>query len=78
MHEVCCLALSGEKEKASLLNARLAGLHHALFLESNPVPVKWALHELGFIESGIRLPLVPLNEAYKIPVREAIRHAGLQ
>jgi 4-hydroxy-tetrahydrodipicolinate synthase len=53
-------------------------LHHALFLESNPVPVKWALHELGFIESGIRLPLVPLNEAYKIPVREAIRHAGLQ
>jgi 4-hydroxy-tetrahydrodipicolinate synthase len=78
MHEVCRLALSGEKEKASLLNARLAGLHHALFLESNPVPVKWALHELGFIESGIRLPLVPLNEAYKIPVREAIRHAGLQ
>ncbi|TFH72435.1 4-hydroxy-tetrahydrodipicolinate synthase [Gammaproteobacteria bacterium LSUCC0112] len=78
MHEVCRLALSGEKEKASLLNARLAGLHHALFLESNPVPVKWALNELGFIESGIRLPLVPLNEAYKIPVREAIRHAGLE
>jgi len=78
MHEVCHLALSGEKEKASLLNARLAGLHHALFLESNPVPVKWALYELGLIESGIRLPLVPLNEAYKIPVREAIRHAGLE
>jgi 4-hydroxy-tetrahydrodipicolinate synthase len=78
MHEVCRLALSGEKEKASLLNARLAGLHHALFLESNPVPVKWALNELGFIESGIRLPLEPLNEAYKIPVREAIRHAGLE
>mgnify|MGYP001297500296 CR=1 FL=1 len=78
MHEVCRLALSGEKEKASLLNARLAGLHHALFLESNPVPVKWALNALGFIESGIRLPLVPLNEAYKIPVREAIRHAGLE
>jgi len=78
MHEVCHLALSGQKEKASLLNARLAGLHHALFLESNPVPVKWALHELGLIESGIRLPLVPLNEAYKIPVREAIRHAGLE
>lgn len=77
MHEMCRLALAGEKEKASLLNARLAGLHNALFLESNPVPVKWALHELGYIENGIRLPLVPLNEAYRIPVREAIRHAGL-
>jgi 4-hydroxy-tetrahydrodipicolinate synthase len=77
MAEVCRLALAGEKEKASLLNARLAGLHHALFLESNPVPVKWALHELGWIENGIRLPLVPLNKAYHIPLREAIRHAGL-
>ena len=77
MHEVCRLALAGEKEKASLLNARLAGLHHALFLESNPVPVKWALQELGLIEGGIRLPLVPLNKAYHIPLREAIRHAGL-
>lgn len=75
--EICRLALAGEKEKASLLNARLAGLHHALFLESNPVPVKWALQELGWIQSGIRLPLVPLNEAFHIPLREAIRHAGL-
>jgi 4-hydroxy-tetrahydrodipicolinate synthase len=77
MHEMCALALSGEFEKASLLNARLAGLHNALFLESNPVPVKWALCELGFIKAGIRLPLVPLNKAYHIPLREAIRHAGL-
>ena len=77
MHEMCRLALAGESEKASLLNARLAGLHNALFLESNPVPVKWALMELGYIQSGIRLPLVPLNSAYRIPVREAIRHAGL-
>jgi 4-hydroxy-tetrahydrodipicolinate synthase len=75
--EICRLALAGEKEKASLLNARLAGLHHALFLESNPVPVKWALQELGWIQGGIRLPLVPLNEAFHIPLREAIRHAGL-
>lgn len=78
MHEMCALALVGEKEKASLLNARLAGLHNALFLESNPVPVKWALNELGKIESGIRLPLVTLSQAYHIPLREAIRHAGLQ
>jgi 4-hydroxy-tetrahydrodipicolinate synthase len=77
MHEMCRLAVTGEREQASLLNARLAGLHNALFLESNPVPVKWALYELGYIEQGIRLPLVPLNESYRIPVREAIRHAGL-
>ena len=77
MHEMCRLALAGEREKASLLNARLAGLHNALFLEANPVPVKWALHELGYIERGIRLPLVELNNAYRIPLREAIRHAGL-
>ncbi len=77
MHEMCRLALAGEREKASLLNARLAGLHNALFLEANPVPVKWALHELGYIDRGIRLPLVELNNAYRIPLREAIRHAGL-
>lgn len=77
MHEMCKLALAGEREAASQLNARLAGLHNALFLEANPVPVKWALAELGRIENGIRLPLVRLNEAYHIPVREAMRHAGL-
>lgn len=77
MHEMCRLAIAGEREQASLLNARLAGLHNALFLESNPVPVKWALRELGYIDRGIRLPLVELNSAYHIPLREAIRHAGL-
>ncbi|MGM0634293.1 MAG: 4-hydroxy-tetrahydrodipicolinate synthase [Pseudomonadota bacterium] len=77
MHEMCRLAIAGEREQASLLNARLAGLHNALFLEANPVPVKWALGELGYIRRGIRLPLVELNEAYRIPVREALRHAGL-
>lgn len=77
MHEMCRLALAGEYEKASLLNARLAGLHNALFLEANPIPVKWALCEMGYIQSGIRLPLVTLNKAYHIPLREALRHAGL-
>lgn len=77
MHEMCRLALAGEYEKASLLNARLAGLHNALFLEANPIPVKWALAEMGYIQSGIRLPLVTLNKAYHIPLREALRHAGL-
>ncbi|MDT8428222.1 MAG: 4-hydroxy-tetrahydrodipicolinate synthase [Pseudomonadales bacterium] len=77
MHEMCRLALLGDHENASMLNARLAGLHNALFLEANPVPVKWALLEMGLIGSGIRLPLVMLNEAYRIPLREAMKHAGL-
>jgi 4-hydroxy-tetrahydrodipicolinate synthase len=77
MHTMCRLALAGESEQASLLNARLAGLHNALFLEANPIPVKWALYEMGYIQRGIRLPLVELNEAYRVQLREAIRHAGI-
>ncbi len=77
MHELCRLALLGDRESASMMNARLAGLHNVLFLESNPVPVKWALFELGLIKQGIRLPLVELHNAYRIPLREAIKHAGL-
>ncbi len=78
MHEMCRLALQGDREKASKLNASIAGLHNSLFLESNPVPVKWALCEMGRIQSGIRLPLVELNSVYQIPLREAMRHAGLE
>ena len=77
MHEMCRLALMGDRENASMMNARLAGLNNVLFLESNPVPVKWALFELGLIKQGIRLPLVELNKAYRIPLREAMKHAGL-
>jgi 4-hydroxy-tetrahydrodipicolinate synthase len=50
-------------------------LHQKLFLEANPIPVKWALHEMGLIPEGIRLPLTPLAEAYHAPLREALQQA---
>jgi 4-hydroxy-tetrahydrodipicolinate synthase len=52
-------------------------LHKKLFVESNPIPVKWALKEMGIIEGGIRLPLTPLASEYHEPVRQALRSAGV-
>lgn len=75
--QVCELALAGEVEKARALNERLATLNRALFLESNPIPVKWALQEMDMIPPGIRLPLTPLAEQYREQLREALRGAGL-
>lgn len=77
MHALCEAASSGRREEAEAINARLDGLHHALFIESNPIPVKWALNQLGLIESGIRLPLTPLSPSYHETVRAAIRRAGI-
>ncbi len=71
MHEMCRLALGGEREAARAVDARLRDLHAALFFESNPIPVKWVLHDMGLIPSGIRLPLTPLSEALHDRVREA-------
>ena len=73
---MCEAALAGEREKAELLNAPLKGLHNNLFLEANPIPVKWALAEMGLIPPGIRLPLTPLSEPYHSLVREAMQQAG--
>lgn len=77
MHEICALALAGNAEAASALNAPLASLHHKLFVEGNPVPVKWAMAQLGLIQSGIRLPLVELTPAFRVPLLDAMREAGL-
>jgi len=77
MQEMCQAALAGDAGTARRINDKLAGLHAALFLESNPIPVKWALHELGMIEAGIRLPLTWLDEAHHEAVRAALRQAGL-
>ncbi len=77
MHEMCEAALAGDVPKARAINERLMPLHRSLFLESNPIPVKWALHEMGLIGGGIRLPLTPLAEQYHEPVREALRAAGV-
>jgi 4-hydroxy-tetrahydrodipicolinate synthase len=75
MHALCAAALKGDRQQAEKYEQRLQGLYKTLFLESNPIPVKWALHEMGMIKSGIRLPLTPLNEQHYEAVREALRQA---
>ncbi len=77
MHEMATAALAGDRVRAEAINARLAGLHQALFLESNPIPVKWAVHQLGLIPPGIRLPLTPLSESCQPAVRAAMQQAGV-
>lgn len=78
MQEMCAAALSGDIARARAANNRLLGLHTKLFVEGNPVPVKWALVQMGMIEPGIRLPLVPLSANFHETVREAMRQAGVQ
>jgi 4-hydroxy-tetrahydrodipicolinate synthase len=77
MSRFCNAALGGLDEEAERIDAELAPLHQALFLESNPIPVKWALHEMGRIGEGIRLPLTTLSEAYHEPLRAALAQLGL-
>ncbi len=76
MHEMCAAAIAGEREKAEALDAPLAGLHEYLFLEANPIPVKWAMAEMGLMGYGIRLPLTKLSEQHHEILREAMRQAG--
>jgi len=76
MHEMCAAALRENRVTAERLNERLAPLHQQLYLEANPIPVKWALYELGLIPPGIRLPLTPLSENYQAIVRQALRESG--
>ena len=77
MHEMCTAALNGEREKASAINESLLGLHEKLFLEANPIPVKWALFEMGLIPMGIRLPLTVFSEQYHETLRQAMRQANV-
>jgi len=77
MHEMCKSAVSGDVRIARELNARLMPLHKALFVEANPIPVKWAAQQLGLIEGGIRLPMTPFSANYHELVRNAMRHAEL-
>ena len=76
MHDMCAAALAGDADKARQINADLSLLHERLFLEANPIPVKWALMEMDLIPTGIRLPMTTLSEAYHQPVREALQSAG--
>lgn len=75
MHEMCDAALAGDAAHAAEINAHMTALHQALFLEANPIPVKWALAETGQIPPGIRLPLTGLSEKHHLAVREAMREA---
>lgn len=77
MSEVCAAAIAGDAERAEQLNAKVANLHNILFCESNPIPVKWALHDMGLIGAGIRLPLTPLAEQYRAPLHAALADAGV-
>ena len=77
MSQICAAAISGDAERAEVLNNEIANLHNILFCESNPIPVKWALHEMGLIGTGIRLPLTPLAEQYRTPLREALNASGV-
>ena len=77
MHDLCAAALAGDRETAERINRQLDILHKTLFVEANPIPVKWALHEMGLIPSGIRLPLTPLAESYHDTLRQALMQAGV-
>ncbi len=77
MHEMCVAAAAGDVAKAREIQFKLLGLHRDLFCEANPIPVKWAVHQLGLMPNGIRLPLTPLSEAGQARVMSALRQAGL-
>lgn len=76
MHDMCEAALAGDRQKAEAINLKLEDLHRDLFIESNPIPTKWALHEMGLIPAGIRLPLTPLDQQYHDTLRKALQKAG--
>jgi len=77
MHEMCVAAFAGDLAKARSINNRLLGLHRHLFVEGNPIPVKWVLQEMRMIEGGIRLPLTPLSSSFHDLLRGAMEQAGL-
>jgi 4-hydroxy-tetrahydrodipicolinate synthase len=78
MHELCAAGLEGRHGEAAAINERLIPLHKALFVESNPIPVKWAVQRLGLIGPGIRLPLTPLSAPLHGIVAAAMTLAGIE
>jgi 4-hydroxy-tetrahydrodipicolinate synthase len=77
MSQMCAAALAGRADEAQVINQRLMPLHKHLFIESNPIPVKWALHAMGRMDLGIRLPLTVLSDGAQKAVREAMESAGV-
>ncbi len=78
MHELCAAALRGAHDAAASIDARVAPLHRTLFVEPNPIPVKWAVHRLGLIGEAIRLPLVPLSPDLQRRGGRVVEGAGLE
>jgi len=78
MHGLCEAARHGEHRKAEALDDRLAGLYRAMFVEPSPIPVKWAVMQMGLINAGIRLPLTPLEPGNYDEVRAAMARAGVE
>ena len=77
MHAMCTAALAGDRAAAERVDAGLSGLHASLFVEANPIPVKWAMHRLGLSPKGIRLPLTWLSQEYEAAVEAAMEQAGV-
>ena len=77
MHEMCVAAVAGDAIKAREINAKLFQLHQKLFVEANPMPVKWVLAQMGLIKMGIRLPMVQLSAQYHDVLRNACKPAGI-
>jgi 4-hydroxy-tetrahydrodipicolinate synthase len=78
MHDMCEAALVGDRAKAEAINESLMGLHSKLFLESNPIPAKWALYKMGFGGKGIRLPLTAFADVYHAELLDAMKIAGIE
>jgi len=77
MHDLCAAALRGAHDEAAAIDARLTQLHRSLFVEPNPIPVKWAVHRMGLIGEALRLPLIPLTAGKRAEVEAAMRSAGV-
>ncbi len=77
MHEMCIAAMTGKIAEACAINAKLFPLHQKLFVEANPIPVKWVLNQMGLIGTGIRLPLVPLSESHHQALLNAMKSANI-
>ena len=77
MHDLCAAGLEDRHADAAAINERLIPLHKALFVESNPIPVKWAVHRMGLIGPALRLPLTPLSAPLHATVEAAMTAAGV-
>jgi 4-hydroxy-tetrahydrodipicolinate synthase len=77
MHELCVAAIAGEAKKAMEIQRRLMPVHRHLFVEANPIPVKWAMARMGLMGGALRLPMTPLAKANEAVVEGALRAAGL-